>query len=316
MKISKAALAGMIVLSMMGLSACSTVSFNINDNSSVVSSTNTNITESNSTSGDNNIVTNSEKLESKSDTSINGNDEAQPNAYGYFEVINPPASSISVASLEGSWLDMGIGTEVLTVNAGSDLYNGNFSFRNDEGKITTGYIKLEQDKDNTIMYTFYEDDGTLWNAFVANGSIPLNDLTSVLDGGMNFKRQDDEIVENVVSIEAYDGTYIEETAGRGVITLSVDPSKNCFFHVTWPVSANETAEWDFSCSYDDNGGFPYENAVKTVTTYDENGDSTVNEEYTNGAGCIIVSARDDNTYVFTWNDEMEKIADGCVFVKQ
>ena len=331
MKISKAALVGLIALSIMGLSACDASSININGDSTSVSSADAGSAAANekksaesgaevgenvTSGGESNTADSEQSAASKTDKTENSSDNVSSKDHTYSEVIDPPAAGISIAALEGNWIDMGIGTEILYITAGSDIYHGNFSFRDDEGKITTGTIKLEQDSSGVTVYSFYEDNGSIWNVFAADGEIPVDKLISV-EGDRDFQRQsEDQMADNVTSIEVYEGTYVEETAGRGVITLTVDASKRCWFHVRWPSSASEVAEWDFNCYYDDNGGFPYENGVKTVTTYDEDGNETVTEENTKCAGCIIVDQAQDGTYAFRWNEENEKIADGCVFVKQ
>ena len=335
MKIAKASLVGMIALSMLVLSACDSATITVKTESSPVSSAevgssvdwvtekkkseeNSNAAaESGTATTESGAEAGSETNSAKSESKEKPSDNETSDDHGYSEVTDPPASGISIAALEGSWNDIGIGTEVLTISTGSDIYHGNFWFRNDEGVITTGTIKLEQDSSGATVYSFYDDNGNNWNVFAADGVIPVDRLNSVLEGGQNFARhEDDETVNNVTSIEVYDGTYIEQSVGRAVITLSVDPSKQCWFHVRWPSSAAEFAEWDINCYYDDNGAFPYENGVKTVTTYDENGNETVTEENTKCAGCFILDQAEDGTYALRWNEENEKIADGCVFVKQ
>jgi len=204
-----------------------------------------------------------------------------------------------------------------------EISHSDFSFRNDEAKVTTGYIRLEYsltpDNNKEYWYTFYQDDGTLWNAFSVDGSIPLNDLYAGQSGEPHFQRTEitdevtEEIPENITEISAYVGTYSE---GKGVMTFSVDSSLNGYFNVTWPLGASETREWNFSGSFDDVDTFYYNDCVKNVTKYDEDGGQTTEQEYTGGSGSVTVSKSDDGTYIFTWNDNQENIAEGSVFIKQ
>ena len=103
-----------------------------------------------------------------------------PNEYGFYEEKDPPATSISVAALSGTWSRADKTNETLSITKGSDIYNGNFTFTGADGSSVTGYIKLEYtlDNDNTAQswYTFYDNNGKLWNAFVVSGDIPLDDL--------------------------------------------------------------------------------------------------------------------------------------------
>ena len=103
-----------------------------------------------------------------------------PNEYGFYEEKDPPATSISVAALSGTWSHADNTNETLSITKGSDIYNGNFTFTGADGSSVTGYIKLEYtlDNDNTAQswYTFYDNNGKLWNAFVVSGDIPLDDL--------------------------------------------------------------------------------------------------------------------------------------------
>lgn len=337
MKYSKAVLAGLIALSIMGLTACGT-NVNVttdqsnNENSAVASSSgNTSGTASGKTSGAVSGKTSSaegtkssvgeSKSANKSDNSESIENNVTPNAYGYYEETNLPASGVSVAALAGSWVDNGIGTEILTVSVSDDLYKGNFSFRNDEGKVTTGYVKLEYsftpDDQKEYWYTFYQDDGTLWNAFGVDGSIPLNVIYAGQSGDLSFTRTDsidmstDENQQNVTEIGAYVGTYSE---GKGVLTFSYDGMTKSF-NVTWPLGAGETREWNFTAEYDDVDTFFYTDCVKIVTKTDEDGSQTTVEEYTGGTGSVTISQTANGTYAFTWNDNQENIAAGSLFIK-
>ena len=151
-KISKAVLAGFIALSIMSLTACGAkvdvtkdesnsqqsavvsngnASGNTSSDSSNNSSEKSSDTAGNTASGEETKkdAKGESKTEKQSANSESTGSNGEANAYGYYEETNPPASGVSVAALAGTWRDMGIGTEILTITSGDDLYKGNFSFR-------------------------------------------------------------------------------------------------------------------------------------------------------------------------------------------
>ena len=115
----------------------------------------------------------------------------QANDYGFYSVIAPPASSISVASLTGTWKAADDIPETLVITGGADIYNGYFTWTGSDGYTINGYICLEYLVDHDVQnyyYTFYQNDGTLWEAFSATGEIPLNDLYAGQSGAPHFVR--------------------------------------------------------------------------------------------------------------------------------
>lgn len=113
------------------------------------------------------------------------------NEYGFFPVTNPPASSVSVASLAGTWLQAGGNETKLDITAGSDIYNGNFAYTVN-GNTVNGYIKLEynytQSGDREYWYNFYDNSGAFWHGFGVSGEIPLNDIYADQQGEPHFVR--------------------------------------------------------------------------------------------------------------------------------
>ena len=111
------------------------------------------------------------------------------NEYGYYPITDPIATSISVASIAGTWTDVD-SFEKLVITKGADIYNGNFTFTDKNGKTISGYIKFEYSlkPDNTreYWYTFYESNGKLWNAFIAQSSIQLDYISAGQSGDPYF----------------------------------------------------------------------------------------------------------------------------------
>lgn len=349
MKLLKTALIGLLAVSMLSLTACEVDQSSSNANNSTktessVLSTDTSVSD-NTDSGAADSESSSEEEsseESKSDaqskadakassssnktteiksssSSVNGNSSSsKPNEYGMYNFDNPPDSGLSVGSLEGSWIDTGIGTEELTIASGSDIYNGTFHFKDDEAKITTGNVKLQYMEDQAgqvFVYAFYSDDGSLWNAFYADGVIPITKLDSCV-GRANFSLEDKEPVKNEIEVSAYTGTYYEETAGRGSIVFTVDASLGCYFSVQWASSASETALWEFSGFYDyQSHSISYSNCVKTVKKFAEDGTETDETVYSNGTGTITIDDRGNGNVALYWYDNMENIADNTSFIR-
>lgn len=110
-----------------------------------------------------------------------------PNEYGFYEYKNPPASGVSVAALEGTWINADNASDKLEITKTDDLYVGNFK----AGSVT-GTVKLEftlnPDNSQAFWYTFYTDDGKFWNGFGVSGEIPLENLYSGQDGAIHYVR--------------------------------------------------------------------------------------------------------------------------------
>ena len=114
------------------------------------------------------------------------------NAYGFYSIDEPPASSISVASLSGTWTNADDTAQTLDIAAGGDFYSGSFTLSDGTGVINSGYVRfeyaLEPDGSPSFWYTFYDNSGALWEAFGASGEVPLNDIYAGQSGFPHFTR--------------------------------------------------------------------------------------------------------------------------------
>ncbi len=108
----------------------------------------------------------------------------------------------------------------------------------------------------------------------------------------------------------YSGTYAESYAGRGIMTITAEGDWYCI-EVNWAGSAAEKGRWLFHGNFDENGYLAYSDCYKQHCVYDEDGNETITEEYTNGSGSIQYSNGS-----ITWADAQEDIANGSTFVKQ
>ena len=114
-----------------------------------------------------------------------------PNEYGFYEVKTPLGSGVSIAALEGTWVNAADPADKMTITAGSDIYSGTFTFTEAEGS-GTGNIRIEfalnPDNTQTFWYNLYSADGKFINGFGVSGEIPLNDLYSGQDGAVHYTR--------------------------------------------------------------------------------------------------------------------------------
>ncbi len=119
-------------------------------------------------------------------------ENSNASAAGFHEITDMPETGVSVAALTGTWKNADNPAETLSVTNQGELYAGGFTFTDDSGASVSGNIKLEYmlnpDDTKTYWFTFYENDGTLWNAFSVPSDIPLNDIYSGQDGALHFVR--------------------------------------------------------------------------------------------------------------------------------
>lgn len=109
------------------------------------------------------------------------------------------------------------------------------------------------------------------------------------------------------SDDPYVGTYFEEHAGRGTITVEKDETSDLYLvSVAWPSSAAEVSEWTFSGEIDADGTLEYYNCLM-VTMKD--GEDPI-EDYESGTGRLMFG--EDG---LTWEDDQDNVADDALFVR-
>ncbi|WP_295091777.1 hypothetical protein [Ruminococcus sp.] len=118
----------------------------------------------------------------------------KPNAYGFYAITNPPVTSISVASLTGTWKTSDDPVTVYTITPSDDLYKGYFTCKYEDGGEINGYILYESTSPNlsgdTDYFTFYTNEGSLIEGFDVTGEVPLNDLYEKWYGNKHYVRID------------------------------------------------------------------------------------------------------------------------------
>jgi hypothetical protein len=120
-----------------------------------------------------------------------------------------------------------------------------------------------------------------------------------------------EIAEDV-----YAGTYIEEIAGRGVITVTRGEDITYHVSIRWSGSAYDYSVWEFSGEFNGRGVLHYTDCVKTHYEYTSEDAETPETEtvYTDGTGYLKMSEEGTKTGVI-WSDDKEDAAADCFFVK-
>ncbi|SEP83901.1 Putative cell wall binding repeat-containing protein [Lachnospiraceae bacterium NE2001] len=108
----------------------------------------------------------------------------------------------------------------------------------------------------------------------------------------------------------YSGTYVDNFAGRGTITVTHTYDNYYSVKVKWPTSASVTNEWAFLGQIDMSGTFNYTNCTKTETIFDGKGGSSSKTVYSDGTGTMKFT----ETQV-TWEDKKENVARGNTFIK-
>ena len=118
----------------------------------------------------------------------------QPNDWGYYDPVIYPATSISVAALNGIWNNADGSGESFEIYDGRSIYHGRFALTDADGKEERGDVRLQyrynQDGEKEFCFTFYGDNGTVYYTLDASGSIPLNDLFGDQSGELHFIRQE------------------------------------------------------------------------------------------------------------------------------
>lgn len=115
----------------------------------------------------------------------------------------------------------------------------------------------------------------------------------------------------------FTGSYHEEHAGRGMMTISGYGDGSYCVSISWASNAAEKSTWTFTGSFDNSGILYYYDCNMTNEAFDENGnyvcDSNGNQTpytvYSTGTGTLEFDG-----FGFIWNDNMGDVAQGTRFV--
>lgn len=235
------------------------------------------------------------------------------------------AVAADTVSETGSWF--GEGVYELLNNGTTDVYyvfNGDNSGRtcDPERKIGIGF-NFEQYKDKVVFHMGSVDDNTeMAMSYDVNGN-----MTGVINGTTYTIRKvegaepsafeptlSDDSQSKPMIEDAYEGTYSESHAHRGVITVTSAGGSTYNVHIHWAGSAAEEAVWDFSGEFNGRQVLNYSNCTKTHNIYDENGLVSSEVEYTDGTGYLQI-AEDGENVGFTWHDNVEDAGADSYFIK-
>ena len=105
------------------------------------------------------------------------------------------------------------------------------------------------------------------------------------------------------------GGYMDKLSERASMVISCVGEDEADITITWANSASETVVWHMSGHYDIEAGLiEYEDCVKTVETYDANGNCTCETVYENGTGTLFVS----EDWNILWQDDQNEEVNGVV----
>ena len=136
------------------------------------------------------IENSSAASETEASETISSTAESALTSEEYFVVENPPASSISVASLDGVW-HCTTSDASLWFTKGDDIYSGTWHDNMEEGNVKLEY-SVDGSSEKTYWYNLYNNRGQLWYSIYATGEIPFDELVVKNDDGEDFHyiRQD------------------------------------------------------------------------------------------------------------------------------
>ncbi|MBQ9493128.1 MAG: hypothetical protein IJR54_05265 [Oscillibacter sp.] len=111
--------------------------------------------------------------------------------------------------------------------------------------------------------------------------------------------------------DAFTGTWVEETAGRGTLTFSplLVPGR-LRVEANWPNSSSETVTWEMTARLTDENTFRYENGARMVMQFDETGEGYVTEESQEQSGYFYLN----NAGQLCWHDDQAEGTGDSVFI--
>ena len=105
------------------------------------------------------------------------------------------------------------------------------------------------------------------------------------------------------------GGYMDKLSERASMFINCIGTDEADIMISWANSAFETVVWRMSGHYDTEANLiKYEDCVKTIETYDENGNGTFETVYENGTGTLFVS----EDWNILWQDDQNEEVNGVV----
>ncbi len=113
--------------------------------------------------------------------------------------------------------------------------------------------------------------------------------------------------------DLFAGDYAEEHSSRCQIEVR-NTGNGYHVHIYWSGSFNEFGEWDFNGDFNDRAVLYYTDCVMKHVTFNADGTSNEEIEYTDGSGYLKISEEGTKTGL-TWHDDQENIADEYFFIR-
>ena len=190
----------------------------------------------------------------------------------------------------------------------------------DEAEVPDGeYVVLNFEKDNARLDFFYAPGGlvrlvsgnrsTLYQAMWYDDNMSF---AEVMQGWYYAALEKAGVKPADESLSPFRGEWHEKTAGRGIVTVSdsLAPMK-VKIDVTWPDSASLMSTWKMTAALDRDGKLIYENGIRTVTEYGEDGENWITDESWEESGWFYLN--DDGE--LCWHDDHAEKDEDSVFVR-
>lgn len=172
--------------------------------------------------------------------------------------------------------------------------NLSFDFFFSEGNV----VRMTSGDSVTFYQTFlYDDDMT---------------FTDVMRGWYYALAEKAGVREHDAVTDAFAGSWAEEIAGRGTITLSaLLAPERLRVAASWPNSASEMYTWDMIAHLTDGNAFRYENGVRTITEFGEDGEGYTTDEREEQSGYFYLN--DEGK--LCWHDDQAEGSADSVFIR-
>lgn len=111
-------------------------------------------------------------------------------------------------------------------------------------------------------------------------------------------------------LDAFIGSWYEQIAGRGLMTVTADGEK-AVFNVEWSNSASEVYRWEFAGTVNEEGVIEYTDGRKYSAVFDQAGNETISELSDSNTGSVRIDENGD----LLWIDDESAYKEGSVFVR-
>lgn len=197
------------------------------------------------------------------------------------------------------------------------LLSGNFAEAEDAKAPDGEYVVLSF-PDEDVRYDFFTGDKNLvreirgeYETFYERSFYDSVSNTEAMQGWYNAIAEQAGKKEADKSLDAFIGTWYEQIAGRGVLTITRSvASGKVNIEASWPDSAFVMHTWDITADFTEDGTLVYTEGKHIVTEFDETGESRVIFEDTGESGSIALNSEGK----IIWNYKVEDQSEEGVFI--